>query len=549
MKRRFLFPAALALAVAVAILWRGVFAQENVVELDLLYTSDIHGHIDRGQATFLNPNFPPPLGGGASAAAYIQRVREEAAAEGRDVLLFDSGDIFQGTPVGMQTQGTAIVEWMNMVRYDALAVGNHDFDKGWENLKRLTELAEFPMLGANVLDSETGEKVPWLGDMLIVEKAGVKIGIVGYCTETTVNMSFAKNIEGLTFAPIHEQLPGHVRELRERGADLVFVLMHSGLPYKPEKEQEYARMRERLAQGALPHWGMNAMELAHTVPGIDAIFGGHTHQGYDQPWHDPMNHTIVFEPYANGSSIGHVTLKVDRKTRTILGYDTHFARGALLTLFEEEIWPDRKFTEVIEEQVAEAEKGLDEVIGETEVLLTRGSPESALMGFVMADAYREELDADFALQNTGGVRADISPGRISERQLLAVSPFENQMVIMELTGEMIRNLMEDRLSGRGSGIFISGGKLRFDLSRPDGDRIVDFTIGGAPVDPQREYKVALTDYLAEGNSGLWRLREVDPGKKLYTGYIDRQVLSQYIRRLGVLRPANDGRWTRVRGAS
>jgi 2',3'-cyclic-nucleotide 2'-phosphodiesterase (5'-nucleotidase family) len=372
---------------------------------------------------------------------------------------------------------------------------------------------------------------------------------VGYVTESTVNMAFEKNVEGLEFKPIHELLPGHAKELRDMGADLVFVLMHAGLPYKPEKEEHFRRMKEREAAGGLPHFGMSAFELAHTVWGIDAIFGGHTHQGYDEPWEDPRTHTLVFEPYANGSSIGHITLEIDPETKTILGYDTHFARGALLTLFEEEIWPDSTFTAVIEEQVAEAEGGLDEVVGETTVLLTRGSPQNALMGFVVADAYRVTMDADFAIQNTGGVRADISPGRITRRDLLTVSPFGNNMVLMDLTGAELKMVLEDKLKGRGSGIFISGGQVRFDLSREEGDRIVSFTIAEQPVDPEAMYRVAMTNYLAEGNSGMWRLREVPTERKLYTGYVDRQCLSEYISELGVISPRNDGRWLPVKSGS
>src|SRR5688572_30802283 len=90
-------------------------ADQDLVKIDILYTSDIHGHIDPQPATFLNPEFPPPLGGGASGATYIKSVREAAAREGRGFILLDSGDIFQGTPVGMHTQGKAVINWMNEV--------------------------------------------------------------------------------------------------------------------------------------------------------------------------------------------------------------------------------------------------------------------------------------------------------------------------------------------------------------------------------------------------------------------------------------------------
>ena len=549
MRRRLTISMTALVTLGMIFVLTGAASESGVVSVDLLYTSDIHGHIGHGNATFLNPNFPPPLGNAASATAYIRRVRQEAKEAGRPVFLFDSGDIFQGTPVGMHTKGTAIMEWMNSVHYDALAVGNHEFDLGWKNVRRLAKMAEFPVLAANLFDQKTGKRVDWAQDYIIVEKAGIKFGIVGYVTETTANMSFGKNVEGIEFKPIHELLPGHVKEMREKGADIVFVLMHAGLPYKPELEQEYARMKKREAAGGLPHWGMNAMELANTVPGIDMIFAGHTHQGYDKPWEDPRNHTIVVEPYANGSSLGHLTLKIDRATKTVLGFDTHFARGALLTLFEEEVWPDKATADTVQKEVAVAEKGLDVEIGETLVNLERGSANNALMGFVVADAYREELDADFAIQNTGGVRANIPPGKITERDLLAVSPFGNQMVLIEMTGSMVKEILEDKLRGRAGGIFFSGGKVRYDPTRPEGDRITSFTKDGKPVDMNKVYKMAMTNYLAEGNSGLWRLRELPSEKILYTGFQDRQVLSNYIKRLKVLKPRNDGRWIKEKKSS
>jgi len=517
----------------------------GTIAVEVLFTSDVHGHIDRGSATFLNPEFPPPLGGGASAATYIGRVRAEAARNGRRVLLFDCGDMFQGTPLGTHTRGATIIEWMGRMRYDAATLGNHDFDYGRENAERLARMAAFPVIVANLYDRATGERVPWVRDHVVIEADGIRIAVLGYITESTVYMAFERNIAGLEFRPVADQLQSDVDRMRAEGADLVFVLLHHGLPYRLDIETEYRRMLEREQRGELLHPGMDAMELAHVVRGVDVIFAGHTHQGYDRPWEDPRTHTLVAEPYGNGSSLGHLTLTVDRGTRSLIGYESHFDRGALLTLLEDETWPDRTESAWLAPRVAEAEKGLEREVGRTRVALNRGSPDNALMGFVVADAYREELDADFAIQNVGGVRADLVPGPITERDLLAVSPFGNQLVLARVPGGVLRALIEDRLAGRAAGLFISGGRVRYDLSRPDGDRLVAFEIGGVPLDTARVYRVAMTDYLAEGNSGLGRLRDLPPEAFLPAGITDRQALSNYIRRHQVLEPRNDGRWSRV----
>jgi len=525
--------AAIAIALAAG-LARGDARADSTVRVDVLFTSDLHGGIGRSSATFLNPEFPPPLGGGASAAAYVARVRASAKADGRRVLLFDSGDFFQGTPVGTHTRGSEMVAWMNRMGYDAMTFGNHDFDLGRDNAARLAGLAEFPVLIANLYDRETGARVAWARDHVMLEADGIRIGVLGYITESTIYMAFERNIAGLEFRPVYAQLEDDVRRVRAAGADLVFVLLHQGLPYRLDVETAYRDMRAREAEGGLER------------PGMDAIFAGHTHQGYDHPWEDPRTHTLVFEPFGNGSSLGHVTFDVDRATRTLIGYETHFDRGALLTLLADDVWPDTSEVRLIGGAVAEAEKDLDVEVGRALVRLARGAADDALMGFVVADAMRAVTGADFALQNTGGVRADLEAGPITARDILAVSPFGNQMVIARLRGDLLRDLLEAKVAGRGGGMFISGGRVRYDLDRPDGDRIVEFTIGGAAVDSARIYSVALTDYLAEGNSGLGRLRDLPPETFLPAGMTDREALTRYIREQHDLKATNDGRWTRIR---
>jgi len=533
-----------ALAAAAA---GGRLAAREPIRLDVLYTSDVHGHIDRGEATFLSPEFPPALGGGASAATYIRRVRAEAAPGHAGVLLFDSGDLFQGTPLGAaRGGGTAIVEWMNRMGYDAATVGNHDFDRGRENTERLARLANFPVLAGNLRETATGRRPDWVQDRLVIERAGLRIAVLGYVTESTPQMSYAKNLEGIEFRPVLEQLREDVPAARAAGADLVFVLLHHGMPYVTEVEPAYRAMLAREAAGEFEHPGMDAMELAHAVPGVDAYFGGHTHQGLARPWEDPVTHALVFEPYANGSSLGHVTFLIDPVTKRLNGYRTHFDRGALLTLLEDEVWPDRAEATILGEQVAEAERGLEERVGLTEVPLTGGAAESGLLGFVMADAFREETGADCAIQNTGGVRGSLQMGEITERDLLEVAPFGNDLVVMQVRGSLLRDLLEDKLRGRGGGLFVSGIRARFDLERAEGARLLSLEVAGAPLDTARVYRLATTSYLAEGNSGLGRLRDVAPGDISPAGFTDREILSRYIRRLEVLRTRNDGRWVRVR---
>jgi len=513
----------------------------NQVQIDIIYTSDIHGHIDPQGATFLNPQFPPPLGGGASAASYINKVRDEAARAGRGFILVDSGDLFQGTPVGMHTEGRAVIEWMNSVGYTAAALGNHDFDMGWEKTRALVDLAKFPLLCANLYDSKSNKRVDWVKDMVSVDAAGVKVVIIGMVTEATAKISFAKNIEGLNFRPVHEMLPSKIEEARALGAELVLFPVHAGLPYKPNLASYYREMVEKEQRGEKPE-EFEALELAHYIPGIDIIFAGHSHQGYDSPWEDPVTHTLVVEPYANGSSLGHITVTYDKVAKTMVGYNTHHDRGALVTLYEDEFWPDQGTAETIAAQVQEAEKGLDEVIGETRVNLVRGDAEKGNLGALVADAIREFTGADIAVQNTGGVRADISPGEITKRNALEVLPFGNSMVVATVKGDFVKRLFEQKVGRWGPSLFVSGVNIQYDPTRPDGERILSITVGGAPLDAAKDYTLAMTNFLSEGNSGMTLMREVPNEDFRFTGYTDKEALEKFIKEHSPINPKGESRW-------
>ena len=172
------------------------FAED--LRLDIMWSNDVHGGIDRSEATFMNPEFPPQLGGGASAASLIKYVRAMNSKD-RATLLLDAGDFFQGRPVGTVTQGRAVIEYMNAVGYDAMTLGNHEFDIMQPELEETLEMANFPILSCNVIDTRTGE-IPWYAfPYTIVNRMGLRIGILGFTTTDTKQMSFPENIKNIDF--------------------------------------------------------------------------------------------------------------------------------------------------------------------------------------------------------------------------------------------------------------------------------------------------------------------------------------------------------------
>ena len=300
---------------------------------------------------------------------------------------------------------------------------------------------------------------------------------------------------------------------------------------------------DREARGESKDWRLNAMELAHEVPGIDLMFCGHIEKGYREPWEEPSHHTLMFQNYGHFTGLGHVTIEVDPETKTISGYTLPGTDGGLITLFEDEFCPLQDMCVKVDSLIAEAEKGMDEPIGSTLVTLHRGDAATNLMGYVTVDAMRERTGSDFAFTNLGGVRAEINAGEITPRDVFDVLPFGNRIVVISMTGEFLKTVVEWRIKGRRAGLIQSGAKIVFNRSRPDFDRITTFTIDGQTLDPKKIYRVATTDYIAVGNIGLDILKTVPQGDIYYTNVMGRTMVGEYIREHSPLDPRIDGRWT------
>ncbi len=517
------------------------FPTSEYQKVVVIFTNDVHGGIDQSEATFINPDFPPKLGGGAIAGRYILQQRELARKNGWGFLLIDAGDIYQGTPLGTLTEGAAIIEYMNTVQYDAMALGNHDFDNGWQNLKRLAELAQFPFLAANLYRQSTGELAEFVKPYIIKEFGGVKIGLIGITLSTTPSMSFPDNIADLDFRSEVEALRQYVPEIRAQGVNTIIAVTHTWLAYDPKAAYLEMLAKIKNTPEALGKGG-NALEIAYLVPGIDIMYTGHLHRGFYKPWEEPINHTLIFQNYANGSNLGHVNFYLHRQTGKLAGYDYASDQGALFTLFQDDFLPDPAIARKIDELVRQSEAGFDEIIGSARGNFKRAAQGESALGNLIVDAMREAVQADLAVANWGTLRGELRAGSITPREIFKIMPFGNRIVIMQVTGQLIKDLIEDRVSGNSRGMLISGGRVVINRQLPDGQRVVKLTINGAPIELQRQYRLAVSDYLAEGNSGFNRLTTVPVDYSNYTGILVRQAIIDYVRQHSPLTPQTDGRW-------
>jgi 5'-nucleotidase / UDP-sugar diphosphatase len=515
------------------------------LKLNIIFTNDVHGGIDRTPATFINPDFPPMLGGGGTAATVIKQYRSLSGPK-ETTLLLDAGDFFQGHPIGTVTKGQAIINYYNDIGYDAMALGNHDYDMGEKSLIDALANAKFPVLSANIIDTNTSDIPKYLRPYVIIEKLGIKIGIIGITTTDTEKMCFPDNIKCLDFQDEKAALNKYIPIVKAQGADIIVVVAHLGLPYDPEPAYQSRYNADGTSKNNERYWGYDAQELAHEVPGIDILFGGHMHKGFAKPWADPDTHTLVLTGYAYGSNLGIITLKLDSKTKKIQGYDLPAVReGALVTLFDDEFLPDEDISTNIKAEQKVAEKGMDEVVGSASIYLSKENVDAqSLIGNMCTDAMRAEVNADFGFLNLGGVRGQLASGPITYRQVFDVMPFDNQIVTFMCNGVFLKKIIEMRVAGGRHGLLVSGVNVIYSKGRPDMDRVTKLLINGQPWEPNKMYKVATTDFLMQGNAGLTILTSI-PEDQITNYQINlRDGIVNYIKKNSPLRTKIDDRWKR-----
>jgi 2',3'-cyclic-nucleotide 2'-phosphodiesterase (5'-nucleotidase family) len=521
-------------------------ASAEIVSLTVVHTNDIHGGIDPSGATFMSRDFPPKLGGGASMKTLLERLRAQVKRDGGHLLLMDAGDTFQGTPVGTLTKGRAVIDFMNAAGYDALALGNHDFDEGKGNCQDLVKRANFPVVAANLTVPETGETVDWVEPWIVKDFGNLKVGIFGLITPETKNMSFPANIAGLEFAPLVPAARRCVEELQRQGCDVILGVGHVGIPYDPAQALA-ARARDGWPAEDDPR--ATVIDVAHAVRGIGAFFAGHIHKGFDDAYVDPASHTYMFQTYGRGSGAGIVTFDIDTVTNQIVGRRFWSERGYLVTFFEDEYWPDPDVSAAIGVEIAQAEAGMDREIGRATGKFSRDGQGETPMGNAVCDAMLEETGADFSFSNLGGIRDDFGPGPITPRDVFRVLPFDNKLVIFTMSGAMLREVVETRIAGSHSGLYIAGGKVVYNGTRADMDRVVELRVGGQAWDPNRDYQVVTSDFLAQGNADLKMLPGIPAERTTYTGKTMREAFEAWITRHTPVTPTIDGRWARDDAAS
>jgi 5'-nucleotidase/UDP-sugar diphosphatase len=475
------------------------------------------------------------FGGAGRIYTLINQMRDDLTAAGHPVLVLDAGDASQGSLFYTTYGGAAEAEFLERVGFDAMAVGNHEFDLGPEGLAVFLDTVSFPVLSTNIDVSANPLLAGRVLPHTIIERDGLRIGLVSALATDTPEI--AAPGPTVRFMDEIETLSAAVAELQAAGAAPIIALTHVGLA--------------------------RDIEIAAAVPGLAAVIGGHSHTYMSAT--DPRRQTPyplwvdtdqggivpVVQAGSNGRYLGHLVLELD-------------ADGAMVHAFGDTIEVDASITpdEGMVAWVAELRGPIAEmtarIVSEAAADID-GDRESCrqvecTMGNLVADAMLDRVadqGISIAIQNGGGLRASITAGPVTMGQVLAVLPFQNSLSTFELTGADVLAALENGVSrledGAGRFAQVAGLRYTFDPALPAGSRVSDVMVnqGGewVPIDPAAVYGVVSNDFLRAGGDGFSVLR--DRGMNAYDFGPDlADVLVDYMVANQPYMPALDGRITR-----
>ena len=497
--------ATLCLFVAVAML--PAAARAETAKVTFILMNDIYQMTDT-----LMPD-GQHRGGFARLAAVVKAER----AKGGHVVLAHGGDTLSPSLMSGFDQGAHIVTLTNAIRPDIFAPGNHEFDFGKAVFLRRMAEASFPVFAAN-LRGPDGTALPGVKNRAVVTFDGVRIGLTGAAYDDTPRTS---SPEDLKFLPTVATMREQAEALRGEGADFVVAVMHA------DRKQ-----------------GADLIEI-HTV---DLVLTGHNHDLFVN--FDGRNAMAESAYDAHYVVLIDVTIEVRQQDgRRTVAWWPQFRIVDTAT-----VTPDAEVAALVAGFERELGREMDAPLCTTAVELdsrnaTVRSREAAI-GNLVADAMRARTHADVAIMNGGGIRGSkiYAPGTaITRRDILAELPFHNRVVTIEISGQALREAVENGLSRLPSatGRFpqVSGLSVEFDPQRPAGGRVLSIKAGGAPLDPAKIYRIATNDFLARGGDGYATFAAAKPLLPIDDTPLLANEVIVYLRDLGTVRSGIDGRMT------
>ena len=496
--------------------------------LTVLYTNDVHGH----PVKFSNHSVPN-VGGLPARATLVNEIR----SENKNVLLLDAGDVNTGQAVSNFFKAKPDILGRNYMGYDAMVLGNHEFDNPIHILREQMDLAKFPFLSANV-KTRNGDL---LGIPYIIKQFnGFKVAIFGLTTSEAKITGNPDYIKDLIFEDEIEVAKNLVPYLRKR-ADVVIALTHLGI---------YEDMNR------------GSKRLATQVRGIDLIVDGHTHTKLLIPLviNDPdsTHQTLIVQAWQWGLVLGKMDLWIGDKR--IINFDMELIPINLKQTIKNpdgkktfrfignSIKEDQTLLALLQPYADKVDRFLSETIGYAQKPFgnEKGRYRETALGDLAADSmrwYLRRFNPEFALTNSGAIRAGLSKGSLTQESVYNILPFDSSVVFLNLTGTQVQTLFDfigTVQPGEGAFPQVSSG-IRFTLV-PKKKTCKDILINGKPIDPEKSYGIVTNSYLAKGGDGYQTFLQA--GDQFDSYIFQRDALIAYIKHLGGnLVPKVNGRIT------
>jgi 5'-nucleotidase len=439
--------------------------------------------------------------GGMARVATLQKgIREKSP----NTLFLLAGDFISPSVSSRLFKGKQMIASLNAVGLDIATLGNHEFDFGADVLIDRMKESQFAYTVANVFDKKTGKPFGGAKPYISREFGSVRVAVFGLLLAETATLSSPGTDVRFDDAVVAGKRLS--RRLRRQGFDVIIALTH--LPMSDDK---------RLAAEG----------------DVDLIIGGHEHELLESM----VGCAPIMKMGSDARNLGHVDIHLQR--------DKKSRKRFKITSMDWEAIPA-----VIAEYDKQLNASLGEVIGKTSVLLDARAAnirrEEGNLGNFIADVYRQALNADFALVNSGGIRSDATygPGELTKKDVLSILPFENGLVKVKLSGEHLKRLLENGISraGQEDGRFpqISGFSFTYDASKPVGSRVITMQIGTSPIDNAKSYTLALSAYTLSGGDG-YDLKGAEVIVKAEEGPVEPDLVIEAIKKAGTISPQIEGR--------
>ncbi|ELP5728424.1 bifunctional UDP-sugar hydrolase/5'-nucleotidase [Vibrio vulnificus] len=504
------------------------WAADTTYKLTVLHTNDHHGRFWQNKYGEY---------GMAARKTLIDELRAEIQAEGGSVLLLSGGDINTGVPESDLQDAEPDFKGMSKIGYDAMALGNHEFDNPLDVLMKQKEWANFPMLSANIYDKKTGERMFQAYEMF--DKQGIKIAVIGLTTEDTAKLGNPEFIGAIDFRDPKEEAKKLIAELKEtEKPDLIFAVTHMG-HYEDGKRGINAPGDVALARY------LNEGDL-------DMIVGGHSQEPVcmeapnvvkknfkpaDECKPDQQNGTYIVQAHEWGKYVGRADYEFRNGELRMVSYDlipvnlkkkVEVDGKSQRVFIESEIKEDDALLEFLRPYQEKGQEQLNVKIADTNGKLEGDRNvvrfQQTNLGRLIAVSHMERAKADFAVMNSGGVRDSIDAGEVTYKDVLTVQPFANILTYTDMTGKEVL----DYLNVVATKPVDSGAYAQFagiSMTVADG-KVSNVFIGGKQLRLDETYRFTVPSYNAAGGDGYPKLTG-HPGY-VNTGFVDAEVLKEFL---------------------